>query len=302
MILPYFSKLRASTSPIRKELSLLEPQSPPAHTYKELFDGFDGASQLHGGSRPQREGSADMNGIARPSLPGAWQTEEDLHAASNTWTDQNHAVERGGSPGLSTDNVTDKTLQGHESSQQFQDMAGRTMVAQKDVISTEPHQDTLAKDMDELNLKQNDDSLKALSDEDKNDPYYHAAEILANAKKRLTVSSDDGVIARLLVAISDFLAIGHGRESDPSTSLSQCYWLHIQVGNFQWGCQNSIPPDEAVPGSRELEESSKQYYSAHPRIERDVRPVSNLSLIQDQTCGLWTTGWINCSGIRWQSS
>lgn len=123
---------------------------------------------------------------SRPSLPGAWQTEEDLHPASDTWTSQSSPFK---APSTSLEEATfgsDSTSR--ESARHYPQELQKKAVLHEVVRPVGSRHNSLASNGEPQDLNLLDEPSLDAVDEDENDPFSHAAEILANAKKRLTVS------------------------------------------------------------------------------------------------------------------
>ena len=122
----------------------------------------------------------------RPSLPGAWQTEEDVHAASDTWTNQTPPLE---SPSTSIQRTASKNdSASHPTIRHYAQEPQNTAMPQEAERPVLDRHDSWTSNGEPQNLDRIDEQSLGPVEENENDPFSHAAEILANAKRRLTVS------------------------------------------------------------------------------------------------------------------
>ena len=158
-----------------------------ASSMKVAINGF-----FHGTSNllPIRHDTASF-ALSRPSLPGAWQTEEDFHAEH---MDSGSGMPPSrSSPTLEQENMvetSDYTPLKDEHEMWREDGSGYKSAG------GESHQTATVRDHcpGKMDLEDERKDARAILEEDEDDPTSHAALsiraelILANAKKRLTVS------------------------------------------------------------------------------------------------------------------
>lgn len=186
MILPYQSRSRSSTPPARI------PLTPPAMSPFFANQPWESMGQANStnlsGTRREPLGSYTGNIVKtpRPSLPGAWQTEEDLHAASDTWTNQPSPFKSPSMAFQETTSGSDSTS--GESARHYPQELQKKAALHEVVIPGGSRHNSLASNGEPQDLNRLDEPSLDAVDEDESDPFSHAAEILANAKKRLTVS------------------------------------------------------------------------------------------------------------------
>ncbi|MCJ1475946.1 hypothetical protein MMC13_004610 [Lambiella insularis] len=201
MILPYLPRSRSSTPTGRRPSGISQSRMAPANPYADPFDGVGKADRL--GAEIVRPGklSSESRGISRPHLPGVWQTEEDVHQAQEDWT--NDEVNLATSPTIPRDAV-------YEEDHEFSDGISQThMRASATIHNTERSMspNTMKEGIDQeygehlnagsvLQAPLNSASSRAMTEEDDGDTYLHAAEILANAKQRLTAMEGNLTRAR----------------------------------------------------------------------------------------------------------
>ena len=172
-------------------------QNQSANPFAELFDGFDGVGSIEqSGARSASRGSTNDNleGPSRPALPGAWQTEEDLHEARDNSLHNGINVNKlsaQGSPILHAKApLTDDYDLSTEANRPMTKLSLSTTSVR---FEKPPSPESILTDKKHLVLKlakryeRHDQSEPGIQD-DETDPYLHAAEILANAKKKLSVS------------------------------------------------------------------------------------------------------------------
>ena len=187
MILPYLSHSRDSTP--------LPIDRIPSLTQLDHQAGKD--EMLSTETTPKGSYVGKAQNTSRPSLPGAWLTEEDIHGPVQ------QADNREPSPNLTQTSLPEEPDFGTETNQYDEDDEGpyKEPYNNKDGGDGRiPRRSTVD------SLEDGDDHPKtapfgrsnlarAVLEEDENDPTSHAAlslraeEILANAKKRLTVSA-----------------------------------------------------------------------------------------------------------------
>jgi len=186
MILPYQSRSRSSTPPART------PSTPSAMSPFFANQPWESMGQTISIdlSSTNREllgiNTGNIVKTSRPSLPGAWQTEEDLHSASDTWTNQTPSLK---SPPTSVQEATSRSDRTSRQNARYyaQEPQNKTMAHEVERLVESRHNSfTSNGEPQDLN-RSNERPLNAV-EEDENDPFSHAAEILANAKRRLTVS------------------------------------------------------------------------------------------------------------------
>ncbi|MCJ1385022.1 hypothetical protein MMC17_008140 [Xylographa soralifera] len=211
MILPYLPRSRSSTPTGRRPLSPPSSQKLPSNPFAELFDGFDGVSRIdrsNVGGAPLEDNGNSLQGLSRPTLPGAWQTEEDLHKAHNksfyNGTNANEPFGRA-SPAL---HIRASPRNDHEllseAHQQTTRLAPLNTTAQ---LEKSPSPEPVLTDKKHLVLKlakryEKHDHLEPGLEDDETDPYLHAAEILANAKMKLSAMGGNLNRARSLSSSS----------------------------------------------------------------------------------------------------
>jgi hypothetical protein len=176
MILPYQPSRSRSLSPtVRK---LLSPSVMSPFFANQSLRSYDSTTTLH---QPQkaREPLKDQSGNAvkspRPSLPGTWQSEESLNSASASWT--NHTP----SSDLSSTPQQEASIRNEEDAHDItlvDEMEG-PLDGEKEPLTSNGMSHSIGK---------TEGRPLTFIEEDGTDPFSHAAEILANAKRRLTVS------------------------------------------------------------------------------------------------------------------
>ena len=196
MILPYLPRSRSSTPTGRRPLSPPSSQKLSSNPFTELFDGFDGVSidRSQVGSAPLGSNRESLQTPSRPTLPGAWQTEEDLHEAQdNSIHDgitMNEAFGRASpSQHFKASSKDDYNLSSEAHRQTIRLLLSDTPSEFERSPSPEP----VLTDKKHLVLKlakryEKHDHLEPGLEDEETDPYLHAAEILANAKMKLSVS------------------------------------------------------------------------------------------------------------------
>ncbi|MCJ1242305.1 hypothetical protein MMC14_010313 [Varicellaria rhodocarpa] len=176
--------------------------SPEDHQYSPKARDMEGVASsmrvaingfFHGTSNllPIRHDTSSF-ALSRPSLPGAWQTEEDFHAA--------HVESGSGTPPLRSS----PTLQQEDvvETSDYTPFKDEHVMWREDgsgykSAGGELHQTATVRDCrpSEMDLDDERKDARAILEEDEDDPTSHAALsiraelILANAKKRLTVSA-----------------------------------------------------------------------------------------------------------------
>ncbi|MCJ1400184.1 hypothetical protein MMC11_003388 [Xylographa trunciseda] len=286
MILPYLPRSRSSTPTGRRPLSPPSSQKLSAKPFAELFDGFDGTSnidQTGTGKAPLGSNGNSSEVYSRPTLPGAWQTEENLHEAQDTTrykeANANEAFVRA-SPILhaTTPPKDDYDLSGEAPRQ-------TTRVSSSDTPSQfekSPSADPVITDKKHLVLKlakryeRHDQSNTGVEDDDA-DPYLHAAEILANAKKKLSAMGGNLNRARSLSSSSSrppaAIRAGnasqqtkgntttHARMSSESTNVPT---RSISLGGRFHGLLESLQEDD---GGTSIRSSSIEDQQPHLHVE-----------------------------------
>ncbi|MCJ1359243.1 MAG: hypothetical protein MMC33_009244 [Icmadophila ericetorum] len=160
----------------------------------------------------------------RPSLPGAWQTEEDLHAAIARSKTQSPGLQS--SPTLRPQpEIEDKSRKAPENAK----VTKRIRLGDEDAKVKAPTK-PFASPPEELDLSEiGSDPGRAVStimEEDEDDPTSHAAlslraeTILANAKKRLLEMEDNLSRARQSLGTRSASSLAQSREQTPDRSPS----------------------------------------------------------------------------------
>lgn len=183
LILPYRSRSRSSTPPARAPLTM----SP--FFANQPWESI-GQTDSVGLSSTYREPVAADTGILvktfRPSLPGGWHTEEDLHSASDTWMNQTPPPK---SPSTTSQEATSRSDSTSHQNARYDAQEPQDKAMPHEVERTlESRHDSLTSHAEPQDLNRNDKRSLGADEEDEKDPFSHAAEILANAKRRLIVS------------------------------------------------------------------------------------------------------------------
>ena len=228
LILPYYaSRPRSVSPPARNASSPSATRSSSvnrvAQPYRQTLTEADEAKA------PLGVYTAPIVGMARPPLPGAWQTDEDLHRTTDTWTNQTVHVQPTSASQVEADYNSDDEL--HDTVNNKYQRSDSMGFIQEVAIPVENGLRDLALANRTPILGQSDERPFTVFEEDEVDPFSHAAEILANAKKRLTVSMMFKVTQEWAGDRSDS-ATGHGRQPKSSPPLSQCYTLYFE--GIQW--------------------------------------------------------------------
>ncbi|MCJ1245054.1 hypothetical protein MMC30_002255 [Trapelia coarctata] len=200
MILPYQSRSRSSTPPLRNPLT---PSAMSPFFANQAWEpmGQTNSIDLSATNRePLGVYTGNIIKPSRPSLPGAWQTEEDLQAASDTWTNQTPPLE---SPSMSVPRAASKSESAsHRSARHHAQETENTTMLHQAERPVQSRYDDLMSNGDSQDLNQVDERSLGAVEEDENDPFSYAAEILANAKRRLTDMEDNLSRARRSLSVT----------------------------------------------------------------------------------------------------
>ncbi|MCJ1284763.1 hypothetical protein MMC26_004099 [Xylographa opegraphella] len=211
MILPYLPRSRSSTPTGRRPLSPPDSQKLSSKPFAELFDGFDGDNTIDRsplGSAPLGSNGERLQASSRPSLPGAWQTEEDLHEARDKSLPHETIVHEPSGQALPAQQVKVAPIADYDLSSQAQRQ--KTSLSPSNTpaqFETSPSLEPVLTDKKHLVLKlarrqQSHDHLESGLEGEETDPYLHAAEILANAKMKLSAMGGNLNRARSLSSSS----------------------------------------------------------------------------------------------------
>ena len=200
MILPCPSQFSSQTSSPSPPSSDHTPSSflqANQHKHVPSRPEHSSGSMIHstGASSPMGQAESSI-GFLRPSLPGAWQTEEDFRTSNGPAESQ--AIALGLSPALHRDDLGVSPSaacfeQGHGGQWKGFDTGeiGNGIDPCSDMDLESPIDEDTS---DVIRLDDGRNSIRAILEEDENDPSSHAAlsikaeRILATAKKRLLVS------------------------------------------------------------------------------------------------------------------
>ena len=186
MILPFTPELRDSTPVPTDLLPLITPLDREAN--KEAMPSKD--------TTPKGTLVGDLHSNTRPSLPGAWFTEEDIRRAKLDVNDNATSLVQSETTAAAKQDFEEENNEYNEYGlgPYATDLARRTAEegGGSYVKSTEDLRET-NEDSDSTMPFGRSNLARAVLEEDEDDPTSHAAlslraeEILANAKKRLTV-------------------------------------------------------------------------------------------------------------------
>ena len=224
MILPYYASRPRSISPSAR--NAFSPSATRPSSVNRVAQPYrQSLNEANEARAPLGVYTANIVKMARPSLPGAWQTDEDLHRTTDTWTNDKARHQPASASQVEADFNNDNEL--HETVYNKHQKSDNMGFIQEVAIPVENGLRELALANRTPVLGQLDERPLTLFEEDEVDPFSHAAEILANAKKRLTVSVMFKVTQVWIGNRSDF-ATGHGRQPEPSPPLSQCHTLYFE--------------------------------------------------------------------------
>ncbi|MCJ1388581.1 hypothetical protein MMC18_001428 [Xylographa bjoerkii] len=286
MILPYLPRSRSSTPTGRRPLSPPSSQKLSANPFAELFDGFDGVSSLDqssAGSAPLGRNRDSLEDSSRPPLPGAWQTEENVHEAQDrllyNGTNVNETFgHTSPAPHVKAPPKDDYDLCSEAHRQATRLSPSNTPAPFKKSPSPEP----ILTDKKHLVLQlakryEKYDHSEPVVEDDETDPYLHAAEILANAKKKLSAMGGNLNRARSLSSSSSRTPVAgragnasqqvkgnistHTRMSSESTNVPT---RSISLGGRFHGFLESLQEDD---GGTSFRSSSIGDQQPHPYVE-----------------------------------
>ncbi|MCJ1433984.1 hypothetical protein MMC27_003349 [Xylographa pallens] len=195
MILPYLPRSRSSTPTGRRPLSPPSSQKLSSNPFAELFDGFDGVNsidQFQKGSAPLESNGDSLQAPSRPTLPGAWQTEEDLHEARDNSFHNGIAVNGLFGRASPAQHVKASQKDDYDLSSEAHRQTTRLSPSNTSAeFEKSPSPEPVLTDKKHVVLKlakryEKHDHLEPGLEDDETDPYLHAAEILANAKMKLS--------------------------------------------------------------------------------------------------------------------
>lgn len=192
MILPYLPRSRSSTPTGRAPLDAQHPKMAPTNWYAGLFNGMGEVDQARLESARPGQMFSGSTKVSRPHLPGSWQTEEDLYRVNEGWTNDEVNLATSHIPRDAASNedheLSNNTLRSHMI---LPTVTHHTARALSPNSSEQGIQQTYGEPPDvggALQAPSSRTSSQPPSEHEDGDTYSHAAEILANAKKKLTVS------------------------------------------------------------------------------------------------------------------
>ena len=207
LILPYYaSRPRTASPPARNAYGSSATRSSSVNRNKDPYR--QSLTEADSARAPLGVYTASIVKMARPSLPGAWQTDDDLPRTIDTWTNHTTHIQPASASQVEADHINDNKFR-DTTNDPYQSFGSMGFI-QEVAIPVENELRDLALANRTPISSQSDERPLTVFEEDEADPFSHAAEILANAKKRLTVSMLIRVVRKWTGDRSDSVT-GHGR-------------------------------------------------------------------------------------------